>query len=70
MKMKVVTTRKMNEGKEELLRDIAVLLRTIRRLRGDDLVPKGVYRFSTHEEAEEWMIRRMAVTHVHRNSKT
>ena len=28
------------------------------RLRGDQpFVPRGVYRFKTHEEADEWMIK-------------
>jgi multidrug resistance efflux pump len=34
------------------------------------LVPRGVYRFSSFEEADAWMTRMMARTHVSRNSKT
>ncbi len=55
---------------EDPLRDIAILQRTINRLRGHDLVPRGVYRFATHEEADRWMIQQMAATHARRSSKT
>lgn len=55
---------------EDPLRDIAILQRTINRLRGGDLVPRGVYRFGTHEEADEWMMRQMAATHARRSSRT
>ncbi len=47
------------------------LQRTMARLRGDGaLVPRGVYRFRTFEEAEEWMITMMARTHASHRSKT
>lgn len=52
------------------VRDAAILQRTINRLRGGHLVPRGVYRFRTHEEAREWMIREMARTHARRRSRT
>lgn len=52
------------------VRDIAILQRTINRLRGGALVPRGVYRFTSHEEADEWMIRQIAATHARRSSKT
>ncbi|MFP3938774.1 MAG: hypothetical protein ACLF0P_00560 [Thermoanaerobaculia bacterium] len=55
---------------EDTLRDAEILLRTINRLRGPALIPRGLYRFSTHEEADEWMIREMARTHARRSSKT
>ncbi len=55
---------------EDTLRDAAILQRTINRLRGHDLVPRGVYRFATHEEADRWMIRQIAATHARRSSKT
>ena len=44
--------------------------RTMNRLRGVGLVPRGVYRFALHEEADEWMIRTIANTHAHLSSKT
>lgn len=30
------------------------------RASGGGLVPKGVYRFNSHEEADEWMIKMLA----------
>jgi hypothetical protein len=55
---------------ENPLRDAAILQRTLNRLRGCGLIPKGVYRFHTHEEAEEWMMRQMAANPALRSSKT
>lgn len=55
---------------ENTLRDAEILLRTINRLRGHELIPRGLYRFATHEEADEWMLREMARTHARRSSKT
>jgi hypothetical protein len=54
---------------EDSIRDAAVLQRTINRLRGVGLIPRGVYRFATHEEADEWMIRTIAATHARLSSK-
>jgi hypothetical protein len=34
------------------------------------LVPRGVYRFSSFEEADRWMIETMARTSVSRSSRT
>jgi hypothetical protein len=55
---------------QDVPRDAAILQRTINRLRGGDLVRRGVYRFHTHEEADAWMTRQMASTHARRSSKT
>jgi hypothetical protein len=55
---------------EDTIEDAAILQRTINRLRGVGLIPRGVYRFATHEEADEWMIRTIAATHAHLSSKT
>jgi hypothetical protein len=53
------------------LEDADRLLRTAWALRGTDrLVPRGLYRFETFEEAERWMIQMMARTHARRPSKT
>jgi hypothetical protein len=60
---------KRPEG-ENVVRDAAAMQRTMNRLRGVGLVPRGVYRFARHEEAEEWMIRTIANTHAHLSSKT
>jgi len=55
---------------EDTLRDAAAMQRTMNRLRGGALIPRGVYRFASHEEADEWMIRTIANTHAHLSSKT
>ena len=54
---------------ENVLRDIDILQETVNRLRGCGLIPKGVYRFRSHEEADEWMIRTIANTHARLSSK-
>jgi hypothetical protein len=51
-------------------RDVAVLQRTLNRLRGRTLAPSGVYRFHTHEEADLWMMRQMASPPARQKSKT
>jgi hypothetical protein len=55
---------------EDIVRDAAALQRTVNRLRGTGLIPRGVYRFAEHEEADEWMIRTIAATHARLSSKT
>ena len=55
---------------QDTIHDITILQRTINRLRGGDLVPRGVYRFRSHEEADGWMMRQMASIHARRSSKT
>lgn len=65
--MKRVSRRR--EG-EDVLRDVAILQRTVNRLRGGGLIPKGLYRFHTHEEADAWMMRQIAANHARRSSKT
>jgi len=49
---------------DDVLRDIEILQQTLNELRGCGLIPKGVYRFRSHEEADEWMIRTIAETHA------
>jgi hypothetical protein len=47
------------------------LQRTLAAMRGTGaLVPRGVYRFATFDEADAWMTRQMARTHVSRKSRT
>lgn len=65
--MKVVTKR---DGKEDSLKDAIILQRTLSRLQGRALIPKGVYHFNSLEEADEWMIREIASTHARLNLKT
>lgn len=67
MEMKVVTKR---HKEAPLLEDARILQRTLNRLRGGRLVPSGIYRFRTFEEADQWMTEQMAATHARRNLKT
>ncbi len=47
------------------------LARTAAFLRGHKgLVPRGVYRFSSFEEADVWMNKMMAAEHARRNPTT
>ena len=47
------------------------LQRTMAAVRGTRaLVPRGVYRFGTFEEADAWMTRTLARTHASLRSKT
>lgn len=55
---------------ENVLRDLDILQQTLGQLRGCGLVPKGVYRFRTHQEADEWMMRQIAASHARHVSKT
>jgi len=51
--------------------DIGTLQRTMAAVRGTGaVVPRGVYRFRSFEEADAWMIRMMARTHASLRSKT
>jgi hypothetical protein len=51
--------------------DPAALQRTLAAVRRTGaLIPRGVYRFRTFEEADAWMTRMMARTHVSRSSTT
>jgi hypothetical protein len=50
--------------------DPAALQRTLAAVRRTGaLVPRGVYRFTSFEEADAWMTRMMARTHVSRSSR-
>ena len=67
-----LSVRRVSKRREggDTLRDAATMQRTMNRLRGGALIPRGVYRFANHEEADEWMIRTIANTHAHLSSKT
>ena len=47
---------KRSDG-ENVIEDAAAMQRTMNALRGAALVPRGVYRFERHEEADESMIQ-------------
>lgn len=58
-KIKIVGKRHPRETETE--KDYDVLLKTLQALRGDrGICPRGVYRFRTFEEADQWMIRMIA----------
>jgi len=66
--MKVVGRRQVGLSTPE---DTDQLLRTAWAVRGTDkLVPRGLYRFRSFEEADEWMTRMTARTYVRLRSKT
>lgn len=54
---KYISKRKMNKNS---ISDAAILLETISKLQGGKLIPKGVYKFSTFEEADEWALKMIA----------
>ncbi len=67
MQIKIFTKR---HGEEPPVQGATILQETISQLRGPELVPKGVYRFSCFEEADEWMNQKIVSTRVLLKSKT
>ena len=65
--MKVVTKRK---GTQDPLEEFDQLQRVFNQIKQNILIPRGVYKFQTFEEANKWMIKTMAHTHVSQNLKT
>ncbi len=65
--MKTVGKRKIQSG--NVLKDAAILQKTLNHMRATRLVKKGVYRFNKFIEANEWFIKAIANTHVHLKSK-
>jgi hypothetical protein len=66
--MKVVGARHIGTSP---LADQAALARTAAFVRGTTrLVPRGVYRFSSFDEADAWMTRMMIRTHEHPSPRT
>ncbi|MBI3803432.1 MAG: hypothetical protein HY282_06685 [Nitrospirae bacterium] len=61
-KIKIVGKRQPRETQTE--QDYNVLLKTLAALSGNRICPKGVYRFRTHEEADQWMVRMIAKASV------
>lgn len=55
---------------DDVLRDVDILQQTVNDLRGCGLIPRGIYRFLTHEEADEWMTRQIAANHARHSSRT
>jgi len=68
LRMKTVGRRKP-EG-SDVWSAVRQLTETAERIRGTRaLVPRGVQRFTTFEEAHEWMLEMIASTHVSRGRK-
>ncbi len=54
---KFVSKRKI---KKDSLSDASILLDTISKLQGEKIIPKGVYRFLSFKEADEWAMKMIA----------
>ena len=69
LRMKTVGQR--NVQSPNVWEAVRQLTETAERLRGSRaLVPRGVHRFATFEEAHEWMLEKIASTHASRGRKT
>ena len=64
--MKILGKRRDNPSTIE---DVRVLQHTMNVLQGGALVPVGLYRFNSFQEADQWMIKQIAATHARRKSK-
>ncbi len=53
-----------------ILDDVERLQRALNQLRGHDLVPRGLYRFTSFEAADRWMMGQIAHTAARLSSKT
>ena len=68
LRMKTVGQR--NVQSPNVWEAVRQLTETAERLRGSRaLVPRGVHRFKTFEEAHEWMLEKIASTHASRGRK-
>lgn len=68
-RMKTVGRRKVDGG--DVWEAVRQLTETAERLRGSRaLVPRGVHRFETFEEADDWMMEKIASTHASHGRKT
>ena len=69
LRMRVVGHRKVEAS--NVWDAVRQLTETAERIRGTRaLVPRGVHRFATFEEAHEWMLEMIASTHVSHGRKT
>jgi hypothetical protein len=67
----IAAMEKVVGGRRTTRSDLAALQRMLAAVRRTGtLVPRGVYRFQSFEEADAWMTRMLARTHVSRSSKT
>jgi hypothetical protein len=65
-KMKIVG----KQVREDPIETSRTLQKNIAKLRGPRVIPRGVYRFTTFEEADTWMTKMMARTHASQKLKT
>ena len=66
--MRIVGTRRDNATP---MADQAALARTAALLRGTPcLAPRGVYRFASHDEADQWMTTMLMRTHERQSPTT
>ena len=63
--MKIVGHRRVDGGPSGVLQHTLAAVRAT-----GAVIPRGVYRFSSFEEADAWMTRMMARTHASLRSKT
>lgn len=69
LRMKIVGNRKVDAA--NVWDAVRQLTETAEQIRGSRaLVPRGVQRFTTFEEAHEWMLEMIASTHVSHGRKT
>lgn len=67
MNTKILTKR---FGKQDSIEEMGQLQELFNEIKNFLLVPRGVYKFKSYEEADQWMIKTMVSTHVSQNSKT
>ena len=68
LRMKTVGRRKVTSS--DVWTAVGELTETAEKIRGTRaLVPRGVYRFRTFEEAHEWMLEKIASTHASHGRK-
>ena len=68
---KILGHRKVEtDNPSDLIQDVRILQATINALRNYALVPRGLFRFRSFQEADQWMLQTIAATHARLNSKT
>jgi hypothetical protein len=67
-RVKIVGKRRVNGG--DVWQAVRQLTETAEQIRGSRaLVPRGLHRFATFEEAHEWMMEKIASTHASHGRK-
>lgn len=68
--MKAMKVHGKRSEKGDPTQDIAAIQSLINTVRDNRLVPRGVYRFRSFEEADEWMMKQMVRLHARPVRKT